>query len=627
VRIRFLASIFVGAFLCAAAGTQQSSAGAQQSAAGAQQSSVDRQSGGQDTRTCCVAILDLNARKGKKNAEAGALKHCLDILGIRNVTTGDVEEAILYRFVCTAGSLWNDTLTVKEFSRLSSWVETGGTLLSSSDCGNKYWYLFGIGEADNRQDRFTIRFASPETDDALKYLDRKEEREVSLGRKDLYRETIWTQSFGVKGATVLAKTEDGMAVFSVNSFGKGLSYALGVSFRETVLLPQIGGDFEAQRAWANTFEPGADVFCLILKGIFEQTFEPYVYLGTIPNGERTAFLLSHDIDAQTSFKNSVDFAALEKRYGVRSTFFINTKYFSDEKDIGYYDKNGIAFLKKVMELGGDIGSHSVSHSSLFNEFASGDAAERLETYAPLTAPSVFGEVVVSKQLLDRDLPGQKTLAFRSGELRIPRELGAILEKSGYRYDSSYSANDTMTNFAYRMMKGRSADSGESSIVEIPVTFDDSQGLLTAKNSDSVFRQWLDVIWANADNEAISVMLIHPTETGFKLKMEERLLTELRGKDVWVGDISTYGAFWNARAKLRYSVRTKAGRLSILIESGIPVGGPPLGGLPVGGPHVGGLCFAVGKSAKLTAIEIIGPDGIALDYVRTTRGDKTFISLQ
>lgn len=556
-----------------------------------------------------VAVLDLSARNGEANTEAVALRHCFEMLGIGCLVTDDVDRALTHRMVCTAGSLWNATLSAKEFGRLTSWMETGGTLVSSGERGNKYNYLFGAAAPVASRKRFSVEFADRSADASLSYIDRPEEKEIFLGNRKLYDETIWTRAFAVTGATTLATGGDGLSVLSVNAYGKGLAYLLGVSVDETVLLPQTGGDYEAQRSWANAFEPGADVFVLLLKGIFERTFEPYVYLSAIPDGARTAFLLSHDVDAQTSFRNSVDFAELEKRYGVRSTFFITTKYFTDESDIGYYDALRTGFIRKVKELGGDIGSHSVSHSQRFSLFPPGAASIRKETYAPLSAPSVLGELLVSKQLLDGDLASQNTVSFRSGELRIPEGLGTALERAGYRCDSSYSANDTMTNFAWRMMRGKSIDSGESSIVEIPVTFDDSQGMLTAANLEETFRKWLDVIWANADNEAISVMLIHPTVTEYKLKMEEKLLAELRGKDVWIGDITSYASFWNERASLAFRTEVLPDALEIRITDGTL--------LP-------GLCFVVGRSPSVRRIRIVDSLGSAIDCEETARDGKIFV---
>ena len=556
-----------------------------------------------------VAVLDLDARNGEAGTEALAVKRCFDILGIACFVTADPAEATRGPLVCAAGGLWNGTLTAREFYGLASWVESGGTLLSSGGLGSKYFPLFGIGQPVDSRRRFRVRFEAPGTDPALAYLDRPEEQETRLGDEKLFKEVVWTRSFPVKGAKSLAKTEDGLSLFSAADYGKGRAYALGLSFTDAVLLPQVGGDYEAQRSWINGFEPGADVFILLLKAIFEDSFEPFVYLCAIPEGRKTALLLSHDVDAQSSFVHSAEFAAMEKRHGTRSTFFVTTKYFADETDAAYWDPARAAFVRKAKELGGDVGSHSVAHSRRFGDFPAGDGAVRKADYDPVRSPTVLGELLVSKELLDEGLPGQDTRAFRAGELRIPRGLGSALELAGYRYDSSYSANDTMTNFAYRMMRDRNPGSGESGVVEIPVTFDDSQGLLTASNWRDVAAKWIDVVRANAANEAISVLLIHPTVAGYKLEAEESLLAALEGKDVWIGDVSSYGAFWNERAALGYEARLEGDRLVVRLEGEAL---PP------------GQCLVAKRTPLVRSVEVQGSGGSVLDCEATERDGKLFI---
>ena len=100
-------------------------------------------------------------------------------------------------------------------------------------------------------------------------------------------------------------------------------HLFGLSYTESVLIPQIGEDYEAQRRYVNAFEPSADVIMLILKAIYESAVTPFVYLSISPYGKSTSLILSHDVDAQTAFIDSLKYAALEERYGVKSTFFEN----------------------------------------------------------------------------------------------------------------------------------------------------------------------------------------------------------------------------------------------------------------------------------------------------------------
>ncbi|TAL36889.1 MAG: hypothetical protein EPN93_06900 [Spirochaetes bacterium] len=558
-----------------------------------------------------AVVLNISRRNSAPYTEVNAVLHSLDILGIQHIETEDVATATKYPLIVIAGDIRNTTFTRSEQEEIFRYVESGGTLLAPVVTGNKYFSLFGIKQPADSNKRFAIEFKESSTDDSLKYLDRKEERSISLGNKKLYSETIWTHSCELKDAKSLGTTEDGLSVFSVNQYGEGLAYMLGVSFTGVVLQPHVGNDYEAQRTWINRFEPGSDVFLMILKAVYEKAISPYVYLSTIPYGYKTALILSHDVDAQLSFRNSIDYAELEKRFGVRSTFFVTTKYFKDEMDIGYYETERISYMRKVKELGGDVQSHTVTHSINFDLFPVGAQNTTKAVYNPLEAPTVFGELLVSKELLDRDIPGQNTISFRAGDLRYPERLIEVMEKSGYKYDSTFSANDIMCNFAYRALKQRRAGADNSSIVEIPVTFDDSQGYVNLENYKDMVKLWIDVIWANADNEAISVLLLHTSETAYKLKSEELLLQALQGKDIWIGDLTTYGDFWNERSNVRYNVAMQNGTLFIRMQSAeIP----------------DRVSFVIGKSPEIKSIELLDSKNRKIKFKESERGNKIFLRI-
>ena len=557
-----------------------------------------------------AVILDLSARNRTGSTELTALTHCFDIFAIQYTVTESVDAAFLSPLVFTAGDLRNTTFTPGELQKLYSYVENGGVLVSQVVIGNKLFPLFGIKDISDSRSRYSITFADRSLDPVLSYIDRPEETTVSIGNPKIYRENIWTHAFTVTDAKPLASA-DGRTVFAVNQYGEGLAYALGVSLSDTVLLPHVGNDFEAQRAWINSFEPGADVFLLLMKAAYEKYTKPSVSVSAIPGGKRTALMLTHDVDAQDSFPNMVEYAALEKRFGVSGTYFITTKYFTDASDRGYYDARGVEYTRKVKELGGEIGSHTVSHSIVLEKFPVGSPSVTQQSYRPLTAPTVFGEVTVSKELLDRDM-GQNTVSYRSGYLRYPEKLVDVLEKSGYLYDSSFSADDIMTNFAYRAFRIRGVGSAPSSVIEIPVIFDDSQGLLTPKNMKELVAKWVDVIEANAGNGAISTLLIHPSETGHKLEAEERLLSQLSGKDIWIGNISQYGDFWKARNACRYETNLSGSVLTVKIISG---------------KADARLCFDIGSLSARCAVRLVDGKNKEIPSVLTNEGGKMLLRVR
>jgi hypothetical protein len=129
---------------------------------------------------------------------------------------------------------------------------------------------------------------------------------------------------------------------------------------------------------------------------------------------------------------------MEKKHNVSSTFFIQTKYVNDYNSHAFFFDTDLTCLKTIFALGASIGSHSVIHSRGFNHFKLGDGTESFANYRPhatgfdtASGATVFGEVLVSKQLLDGELEDQKTAIFRAGHLRVPTSLPEALERSGY----------------------------------------------------------------------------------------------------------------------------------------------------------------------------------------------------
>jgi peptidoglycan/xylan/chitin deacetylase (PgdA/CDA1 family) len=422
--------------------------------------------------------------------------------------------------------------------------------------------LFGLIQAQTSRLNFQVRFTATD-DPSLRYLNRPQEKIISLGDPKLYSETVWsTEYVPSRGADVLARYENGAAAITRYAYGRGLAYALGLGFKETTLIPQLAKSYEAARRFINWFEPSGDVFRLLLRGLYEDSVHPFLLVHTVPDGKQTALCLSHDVDAQESFRNSLAFAQMERSLGVRSTFFVTTKYFLDETDIAYYTPERIEWIRQVAAMGFEVGSHSVSHAWTFEEIPVGSPEVNFESYN-VAHSTVNGEVRVSKELLDRDLR-QKTTGFRSGYLRYPHELIRVLEESGYTFDSSVSAQWVLTNFPHFGFRQRVLGSERSRIVVVPVTLDDSKGelktreFLTAANQDEALRIWTDVVRANGENNATSCLLIHPSDATYKLETERRLIEALRGDDVWIGDVGSVARFWIARHRLRPVLRVVSG---------------------------------------------------------------------
>lgn len=510
-----------------------------------------------------VAVLEIGSSPDARQEQL-ALRDCLELLGIPYLDTADVNHAARRPLVLAGGALLNSSLNPTEREALYAYVERGGVLLATQVQGAVFFPLFGLARAAAQRSNFRV-FFNDYRDPAMRYFNRQEEFAISLGDPKLFTATIWSTEYVTRpGTRILGRYENSTSAFTCNRYGRGLAYALGLGFKETTLTPQIARTFEAARQWSNFFEPSGDIFRLIVRGLYEANVHPFLLVHTVPEAKQTGLVLSHDIDARESFKNSLDFARMEASLGVRSTFYVTTKYFGDATDIGYYTPDRVAWIRQVKELGFEVGSHSVSHARTFDTFPFGSPDVSQKNYQT-DHPTILGEVKVSKELLDRDLR-QSTILFRAGELSFPNDLLRALEECGYEFDSSVSAQNVLTNFPYVGFRRRAVGSEHSRIVQVPVTLDDSQGFLTSKTTETLLRTWIEVVRANAENGALTCLLLHPTDVTYKLKTERRFIEAIGGEDSWIGDVGTLSRFWQARARLRPMLRKAAdGRPLIVLN--------------------------------------------------------------
>jgi hypothetical protein len=170
---------------------------------------------------------------------------------------------------------------------------------------------------------------------------------------------------------------------------------------------------------------------------------------------------------------------------------------------------------------------------------------------------VSGEIRVSKQLLDGELSGQQTVFFRAGHLRVPPTMPEALPRCGYLFDSSFTAPDVLTNFPYSLPLGLSFEE-DSDILEFPVISEDEQ----APRLDLHVPIMLDVIRANAENEAINLILIHTNEANYK--SEEDLLNQLP-EAVIATDVLSFAYFWRAREHLKWTIRSDQTGMGIRLK--------------------------------------------------------------
>ena len=503
------------------------------------------------------------------SAEFTSMRRVFDIQGIPYAVLEDLEEIFNYDTAFVSGPLIEKNIKASILNVLYDYVESGGSLFVSGEISKRLYPLFGVTDYIPSRKRFRLHFEGK--DPVFEYIDSEEEKTISLGNgeKKFYENVIWSHGYKTDSyAEILGKYDDNTAAFVKNIYGRGTAYLFGISFVESVMMPQVGGDYEAQRKYVNSFEPSADAVMLIVKAFYQHYSRKSFVIGTTPYLKNPALVLSHDVDAQTSFVDSLKYAALEKKYGVTSTFFENTKYFTDYLDIDYYNiEENVEAIRKLKKMGWDIGSHTVSHYKKLSKAEIGEKDVTFKTYNPVKRKTLRGEVAVSKELLDRDIPGQNTVSFRAGDLEYHSSLIKILEEYGYLYDSTFSSNDVLTSFPYYAFRERFPGASETDIIEIPVTLDDALGYLVPETVDKAVDTWKRVTELNGRNSAVTVLLVHPSDTrnsSHKLIAQEKLMQYVEEKKGWMGNLTEYGIFWRNRSKIEFRITEGKGGIDIKI---------------------------------------------------------------
>ena len=494
-----------------------------------------------------------------------ALVHSLKEMGIPFFITRDFAQALRHHLVILYPSVDSRTFTQPQAEQLTTFVRQGGFIFAQNVFWGGIQSLFGFRSFAPSRKRYHLAFSGT-TDPVMKYLNRPEELEVSLG-SDHFPEIIWSNGYVPDtGAEVLAHFDDGTAALLMNSIGKGKVYLLGLSLLDVVLRSQNNRDYQAERHYVNAFEPGADIWLLILRAWYENYAQDWVRLATIPGGQQSALLLSHDVDWENSFAPALDFARIEKANQAKSTFFIQTKYVDDANSKAFFFEPNLETLRQLKSGGSTVGSHSIIHSRGFNKFDLGSGHEIYPSYQPrglgfdtASGATVFGEVRVSKELLDGEIPGQDTIFFRAGHLRVPYSLPEALERSDYQFDSSFTADDVLSNFPFALPRDMGFEE-DSEIYEFPVTIEDEESPGFAKRVP----QALKVILANAENGAVSVVLIHSNESHLKAAAEEELLRQLPA-DIIKTDMVSFATFWRARDRLQWTVTAASMPAQVVLQ--------------------------------------------------------------
>ena len=509
---------------------------------------------GSDTRLA-VLLTD-------PNSSWLGIAHGLKSIGVPFIITQDYTRALHHRVVLVYPTISGRVLQPEALNALAAFPGNGGILIGVNVLGGGLNDVFGFQEAVPSRERFELRFDQNES--ILSSFTDPRERVLRLGHRD--KDAHAFGSFGyTQSARPLAVYDDGAAAVTHKSYGKGQAYAIGLDLGHLLLKGHNNRGEEITWSYNNRFDPALDVWLRLLKAMYTLGEPDAAILGTVPFGKSLSVILTHDVDYAQSLTNAVPYAEYEKSQDLAATYFVQTKYLRDYNDDNFFDHGGIKILKKLVDLGMEIDSHTVAHSMVFNTFEMGSGAEQYPAYRPFVKDrtttdngTILGELRVSKFLLEH-FSGQPVDSFRSGYLSYPFALPQALQATGYRYSSTTTANNSLTHLPYQLNYDR-LDSMEVSLFEFPVTIEDEE---LPKLGDRV-PQALELARTISRYGGCVVVLIHTDILDHKLEFEKRFIAGVK-PFAWFGSLSQFGQWWAARNAIEVDVRTERGRKLVVLE--------------------------------------------------------------
>ncbi len=477
--------------------------------------------------------------------------------GVPVTLTRDVDEALRRRVVLVYPIISGRVLDGGQLRALAGHIRGGGTVVAFNLAGGGLDELFGVVPGRELGTRTRMRW----TDAAGKP---PEEQEIAVSSNG----EVHVSSIGYRATTarVLARFEDGSAAAACRTAG-GQACVLGLDLGSLAQRAMNGRAEAISRTYVNGYDPSLDVLFGWLAGLYAAGEPDPWLISTAPSGREVSILFTHDIDARTSPRNAVRYAEALKARGLTGTFFVQTKYMKDYNDQAFFNPDTVPYIRELVDMGMDVGSHTVAHSRVFDQMPLGTGEERYPGYRPFVendlavhGASILGELRVSKYLLE-ELAGAKVQAFRPGRLSYPFTLPQALEATGYSYSSSITANTVLTHLPFELTYGRRANAALQPTWEFPVTIEDEARPKLGKRVDAADR----LIGQIARNRGVAVILIHPNITGHKLRFEEEIADRWAGR-AWMGSVSGFGAWWAGRDALETDVVEEGGRRVLRVRA-------------------------------------------------------------
>ena len=509
-----------------------------------------------------VGLLDLSIRNAETNqSRIRSCRHILQVAGVPYDETTSLSQALTHPVVLFSPIIYSTTFNASERLQIQQYVSNGGVIIASSVRDPALYSLFGVSGFTTYTD---LKRMIWHLDDAPQYFDRFDdgfEEVIALS------DSTGPQSepFNIRAYTatassqVLAHFDNNTNAVITKQTGAGRTFLFALDLRDVIMRNLINSDLHAQRGFSNIFEPTTDTFIFFIMNIIREHMPNTVRAHTCPDCEGSVVMITHDVDSRTAMDTMQIFINYEEQNNLNAMYNITTRYFHDSwmTDFynGSYDK-----VEYAIQHGQRIASHSVGHFPDYDDetrFPFTSLGNTLVNYQPrhfnsiTTGGNVFGEVEVSKYLLEND-HNVAVKSFRAGHLAFNQRLPKALQDCGYLYNSTFSANDVLTNFPFWDIDNMTFSGSQTSILEIPMTISDASAAnpFTEQNALSIAQGWINVTIKNYNNNAPTVLLIHPNR-GYKLPAQQMFVNGLPD-DVKYMFLDDFGAYWKKRMQMQVS---------------------------------------------------------------------------
>ncbi|HXH48186.1 MAG TPA: hypothetical protein VNM47_02335 [Terriglobia bacterium] len=522
-----------------------------------------------------VSVLDWTAKDNEGDSEdVISADHIVAEMGIPNIDTTDFTTAAANPFMVVAGVLnTTSSLSSTDISNLTSYVNAGGTLYLWEPNVSGLLTALGISSPPNdylnlADEQRALTFDTAQNDPLLKYVDAPEE----INWAPFFPLGDVTRGYSSSSCTALATWSTGDAAVLRCNIGAGRAYVFGWRLRPLMELPELQRGNNTGPQGVNAIVPDADICRLMMRASYEAFAANPQERQWAPGGHHAALIITHDVDATASYQNVPAGVDFENSLGFKSTYLFTTSPYNNGWIDGMYSAPGHEDIQYALDHGFDVQSHSFGHfpdfqTALFS--LTNPPSETASNYEPMftlvtTTPfcctsgmSVVGELGVAKWLLENDFSIPIT-AFRAGYTEIPPTLLQGLSATGYQRDLSYLNDLTRGAFPFVTFTLDTSTTPATlttyHVMEYPMSISDDASPavgLTGLDTTTVSQYvdaWMKMIKFNYDNNAPTVLLVHPIDTTARFQVIQQLLAEIQnqGLDLWIGDLTTFAKFWEAQ---------------------------------------------------------------------------------